>query len=83
MRRARPPCPPPLPQLALLALRFKHSLVAALVAYHCLGPEDINWLYIEDAVEPDRPRYRVRHTVRMRGQGSGGCMVWWACGPAT
>lgn len=76
-----PPChTPPLPQLALLVLRYRYSLLTALVAYHSLTADDISYVYIEDLVEASKPRNRVRHEVsscRKRSERSG---TWWVGG---
>ncbi|GIM06287.1 hypothetical protein Vretimale_10629 [Volvox reticuliferus] len=47
--------------LALLVLRYNYSMFTALVVHHSLTSEDINYIYIQDNVEADKPRNRVKH----------------------
>ncbi|KAG2496468.1 hypothetical protein HYH03_005295 [Edaphochlamys debaryana] len=47
--------------LALLVLRYRFSLLAALAVHHSLSADDVNYLYIQDDVEKDKPRNRVKH----------------------
>ncbi|PNW88922.1 hypothetical protein CHLRE_01g050700v5 [Chlamydomonas reinhardtii] len=57
--------------LALLVLRYRYSLLTALVAYHSLTADDISYVYIEDLVEASKPRNRVRHEYKTRAKPQG------------
>ncbi|KAG2430730.1 hypothetical protein HYH02_013570 [Chlamydomonas schloesseri] len=57
--------------LALLVLRYRYSLLTALVAYHSLTADDISYVYIEDLVEATKPRNRVRHEYKTKAKPQG------------
>ncbi|PNH02505.1 hypothetical protein TSOC_011510 [Tetrabaena socialis] len=59
--------------LALLVVRYRYSLLTALVQHHSLTAEDISWIYIFDQVEEDKPMNKItREYQQSKAPGSGG-----------
>ncbi|GIL60461.1 hypothetical protein Vafri_15032 [Volvox africanus] len=58
--------------LALLVLRYHYSMFTALVIHHSITPEDISYIYIQDNVEAEKPRNRVKHEYFSKTAGISG-----------